>query len=347
VVFGWARDAEAPDARVELELTLDGRPVGGCTANLVREDLVSAGIGDGRHGFRLELPVALAPGPPHRLMVRAARDGVVLRFAQDLIADVGVELLWDSGSDAQAAPRATEALQGTAGWSFPFQHRAGLERALGMVAPSPQRLAEQVGALRRQHEIAAALGSAYLPVAVPVKAAVYASYLPSGLALGTHSRPAAQLAPLMREHPKLELLDLLPALCDARRYGRVFTRRGASLTWTGAFHGYRAIAKELGKRVEGLEPLPIGWLKLGGLVPTPDRLEREPELEIGSGGTSKLPAAVIVDDGAGDRIARFLAEHFTQTKMIPGGELTAELIERERPLAIIQLLGEDNPLFAA
>ena len=46
--------------------------------------------------------------------------------------------------------------------------------------------------------------------------------------------------------PGLSCSICSPVLRDARRHGRLFTRLGTSLTWKGAFHAYRAIAKELG-----------------------------------------------------------------------------------------------------
>ncbi|MEM4935377.1 MAG: glycosyltransferase, partial [Thermoplasmata archaeon] len=54
-VFGWAWDPENPEKRLEVVVYVDGVPVAEGVADLYREDLERAGIGDGRHGFRLVL----------------------------------------------------------------------------------------------------------------------------------------------------------------------------------------------------------------------------------------------------------------------------------------------------
>ena len=54
-VRGWAWDPEGPEDSVLLEVLVDGRPVASIIANGYRHDLDLAGIGDGRHGFSVEL----------------------------------------------------------------------------------------------------------------------------------------------------------------------------------------------------------------------------------------------------------------------------------------------------
>ena len=54
-VRGWAWDPERPEDPVLLEVLVDGRPVAPIIANGYRHDLDLAGIGDGRHGFSVEL----------------------------------------------------------------------------------------------------------------------------------------------------------------------------------------------------------------------------------------------------------------------------------------------------
>ncbi len=70
---GWAQDAAAPDAAVELELVCDGRVVQRFLANRYRADLRAAGLGAGCHAFELALPVLNGP-----LTLRRVGDGAVL-----------------------------------------------------------------------------------------------------------------------------------------------------------------------------------------------------------------------------------------------------------------------------
>lgn len=52
---GWAWDPEQPDGPVELQVLVVGHPVTPIVANGSRRDLELAGIGNGRHGFSVEL----------------------------------------------------------------------------------------------------------------------------------------------------------------------------------------------------------------------------------------------------------------------------------------------------
>jgi hypothetical protein len=51
-VDGWAQDESHPDQPVTLDITVDDRFVTRITANLYRGDLETAGLGNGKHGFR-------------------------------------------------------------------------------------------------------------------------------------------------------------------------------------------------------------------------------------------------------------------------------------------------------
>lgn len=58
-VEGWAYDPADPDYPIEIEVCVDGRRVASCVADTFRQDLLDAGIGNGAHGFRIDLPAAL------------------------------------------------------------------------------------------------------------------------------------------------------------------------------------------------------------------------------------------------------------------------------------------------
>lgn len=62
-VKGWAWYPSAPDRRVEIEVLVDGEVVGDTVAAAPRQDLVSAGIGDGNHGFAIALPYEVLARP--------------------------------------------------------------------------------------------------------------------------------------------------------------------------------------------------------------------------------------------------------------------------------------------
>jgi glycosyltransferase involved in cell wall biosynthesis len=98
-VEGWAWDPDRPDAPVSLLILADGAVVARCLANRWRQDLLAAGIGDGRHAFSLQLQKRLAGGERHSIELRREEDGAVVpdspkivetppSFDQDLIDEL-------------------------------------------------------------------------------------------------------------------------------------------------------------------------------------------------------------------------------------------------------------------
>lgn len=75
-VFGWA--AEAGNGPCDVHIIVDDQWVQSATATDFRADLRDAGIGSGRHGFRVVLPNALCDGKTHRVRVQAGANGVTL-----------------------------------------------------------------------------------------------------------------------------------------------------------------------------------------------------------------------------------------------------------------------------
>lgn len=53
-IIGWAWDSERPAEAVVVAISIDGQVVGRLVANEHRDDLVEAGIGDGRHAFAFD-----------------------------------------------------------------------------------------------------------------------------------------------------------------------------------------------------------------------------------------------------------------------------------------------------
>jgi hypothetical protein len=345
-VLGWAHDPARAGARIELELYVDDELIGRCVADVARDDLSRAGIGDGRHGFRHRLPRPLTGGQ-HRIVVRALGDATVLPLAPgSLVDDPSVLLTVDPPRAAAGAGPPTEVLRGQGGWLFPRTSPEQLERAVGRAGMSPRTLHELAAALCARDRHLSELGVSYLLVTMPDKASVYGEHLPAGFVPVPEDRPAAALARMLRAGPRLVPLDLLAVLRDARRHGRVFARTGPQLTWLGAFHAYRAIVKELALRGVTGEPPPLDWLALGDLAG--DGSEREPGLDRArfTGGRADLPTAAILHDGAGERLAPFLAEHFSRTTVLGTTGLPPELVQGERPAIVIQILADGGGFYA-
>ena len=63
-ISGWARDRQATDEPVALQILDNGQPIARVLANLHRPDLEEAGFG-GRHGFDIIVPGGLSPLARH------------------------------------------------------------------------------------------------------------------------------------------------------------------------------------------------------------------------------------------------------------------------------------------
>jgi len=71
-VRGWAWDPMFPSTPISVDVLADGVYLGTIPANQFRQDLVTTGRGDGRHGFVFPIPASLKNGKPHRITVRYA-----------------------------------------------------------------------------------------------------------------------------------------------------------------------------------------------------------------------------------------------------------------------------------
>jgi hypothetical protein len=82
-IAGWVQNVENREAPVCLDIYAGGRLIGQTLANRFREDLLQAGLGNGRHAFAFMLPPWLT-FEPDAVRVRRSLDGTALEFAADL-----------------------------------------------------------------------------------------------------------------------------------------------------------------------------------------------------------------------------------------------------------------------
>jgi Concanavalin A-like lectin/glucanases superfamily/Bacterial Ig domain len=69
-VSGWAWDANQGASAINVDIFDGGSPLATTTANIMRQDLVTAGIGNGFHGFRIPAPTSLQDGRSHIISAR-------------------------------------------------------------------------------------------------------------------------------------------------------------------------------------------------------------------------------------------------------------------------------------
>lgn len=77
-MFGWAWDVNQPETPINVDIYDGDTLLATVKADLFRQDLLSAGIGNGRHGFNYALPARLNDGRSHSLRVKFSGTGIDL-----------------------------------------------------------------------------------------------------------------------------------------------------------------------------------------------------------------------------------------------------------------------------
>jgi alginate O-acetyltransferase complex protein AlgJ len=300
-VKGWVWRPERPAERLELEVLVDGAVAARARAECQRPDLLDAGIGDGAHGFVIDLPAELATPGRHSIDIRAADTGERLQFSASYrVATTSVEHPFAQAVFVpvrRARPQAdgARALIGRDGWLFLTDDTNGtLEQLAGTRTLSTPEIDAHLEALSHRRRRLATLGVASLLALAPMKERVYRELLPEGLAVRDELRAATLLASALREAGQDGLLDLLPVLRDARAHGTVYNRTDHHWNSRGAFFAARALLREARAHIPGIAPLPASAARF---IPDPffgGDLAEKPKVQIVDGMQVPWP------DGAGD-----------------------------------------------
>jgi len=272
--IGWAWDPEHPDEAVEVEVLVDGRGVASGVADIERQVLAAAGMGEGRYGFDVALPEELGAERSHAIRVTAGPDRLPV-LAVELFETVARAAggPWSQttfipeGAAGFQAPFVPEqepppdpgaaALVGRRDWLF-LRDDANLTRdQLGggplLSAGQVERRAEMAA---KRHRSLRELGVPYLFAIAPMKERLYEELLPEGLALDPQS-PPGEVNRALRGKSDGEILDLLPTLRESLDGGEAFPRTASTWSDRGAFFAYRELMREARKRVITLgDPLP-------------------------------------------------------------------------------------------
>jgi colanic acid/amylovoran biosynthesis glycosyltransferase len=277
VLEGWAWSPSWPSERLQVRIILDDEEVGTAIAELPRPSLATAGIGDGAHAFRFELPTASAhPGsrtlcidaagawlaPASRFVVESGRSDDPWYGARFTIGPLEATAREQSGNGVVHAqdlrgvgetPDAAPAVAGLDGWLFDGAalQAAGAQDTLAHVEA---RVASLLDALDQLDGRVAQTGVKLLPVLVPTKELLYRDQLPAAAATAVASRPGELVARGLADHKTLDVLDLLPALHAGAEQRHVFSPTFAKLSEWGSFYAYRAVIKRVAMILPGIPP---------------------------------------------------------------------------------------------
>jgi hypothetical protein len=109
-IKGWVWDSYNPTRRVHLELVEAGVPLAAAVADIERKDLSDIGVGDGRHGFVIELaPGVIRDGEVRVLGLRCTSTGAAVPGSPITVTPKKIPFEWciDSVSDVEITGRLT------------------------------------------------------------------------------------------------------------------------------------------------------------------------------------------------------------------------------------------------
>jgi alginate O-acetyltransferase complex protein AlgJ len=263
-----------------------------------------------------------------------------------------------------------QVILGKEGWLFQPPYDSSLETYRGARPLTPEQLAQWRHILETRCAWLAARGIPYLFVIAPDKHSVYPEYMPDAMARSSHESRLDQFLAFMKAHSDVAVLDLRPALREAKGRARLYHRTDTHWNDYGAFVGYQVIIRELGKLDPRLQPMAqsdfeiyseqTSGLDLAAMlgvddVTTEDYIRmRSRKFSIESSGYTSntlprlvserkeqnLPRVVMFRDSFSNYLVPFLNQHFSRAVYVWNNGFDPRLVETERPDFVVQEIVE-------
>ena len=249
-------------------------------------------------------------------------------------------------------------LKGRDGWLF-YGQEDMVQNCRGARPLTPQALADWQRLLERRRDWLAARGSEYLFLVAPNKETIYPQQLPDWLTFVRPKSKLDQFLDYMRSHSTVKVLDLRPALRQARA-APTYLKTDTHWNSLGGFVACQAVASALSYRWPELRPLSLADFEvrtqpgtggdLAGMLGVDATDLREdnvvlltpkvvPPSAAGSAGFTNHCATqlrlVVFHDSFGLAMKPFLALSFGRVTCVPLDTLDAGLIAREKPSLVV------------
>lgn len=259
------------------------------------------------------------------------------------------------------ASSSPEVLLGKNDWLF-LAGEGEVEMFTGSAPFKPEELERWRLLLESLRDWAARRGAVFVVTFVPEKQTVYPEFMPDALRRSRVPSRRDQLAEYLKARSDVRLLDLRPALLEAKAANQIYLRTDTHWNERGSFAAYGVIAGEIGKSFEAVRPAPAsefdaasenysgdlaGMLGLYGVdfesAPTlrprrPARARYEGVCgDVGQCASvvegGRLPRLLMYRDSAASSLIPFLAEHFGRGVYVWDRKwgFSDELMEKERP----------------
>jgi hypothetical protein len=126
----------------------------------------------------------------------------------------------------------------------------------GVIPYAPDEPMRVAAELKRRHDYLAARGIAYVVVVVPDKSTIYPEYLPSWVTRVQGGTRLDRFYSALREYPDLKVLDLRPALIEAKTRERQYFKTDSHWNYLGATTGYELLIGAVKSLVPSVPAVP-------------------------------------------------------------------------------------------
>jgi alginate O-acetyltransferase complex protein AlgJ len=216
-------------------------------------------------------------------------------------------------------------------------------------------------------------GATFVLTFAPEKQTIYPEHLPDGLIrVREESRQDQLIAYLREQHSDIRVVDLRPALREAKTANQVYFRTDTHWNELGAFAAYRALASELGRDFKAVRPMSEsevevydatrdgdlagmlglhGVLREAGVRVRPKQARARFEGNCGDmgqcasqTGDAALPRLVMYRDSFASYMIPFVAEHFSRAVYVwdVKWKFSPALVKAERPDVLVLEMVERN-----
>lgn len=268
---------------------------------------------------------------------------------------------------------------GKDGWLFDDGDDEGIASYRSGRPFTHEQLARWRQVLTARRDWLAQRGIPYIFVVVPEKQTIYPEYLPGGLARPPQVSRLDQLIADLKENSNLEILDLRPALLEAKHAHSLFLRTDTHWNNFGGLAAYQAIIRETAKSFPGMQPMQESdcelftvnfttgdlarLLGLNGLMAeelqgltlrrqeytlTGDMMSSEQPI-VSQRQETNLPHLVMFRDSFATFMIPLISQHFSRAVYVWDRQhrFHRDWVEAERPNVVIQEMVErflvDNP----
>jgi len=263
---------------------------------------------------------------------------------------------------------ANNVLVGTGGWIYMAEKRM-VDHFRGTLQLTEPELQGWQKLLERRRDWLGAHGIKYIFILAPDKHSVYPEFLPAWLKdLGARTK-ADQFFDYMKAHSTVEVFDPRPVLLAAKKTAPVYLQTDTHWNQLGAFLACEEVIRRLGEnQLPGLTPVSLDLFEhtnrmpIGGdlvnfrgiplsntesnaffFTPKPELPPLETFVPTGEhwmevATTKNLQShglAVVYSDSFGRRWIPFLGYHFGEVEFYWQDQLNGRLLEREKPVVVI------------